>query len=173
MAVTMNYKTVFDIASEGYKAWKFVAPGFGFIVLCLLMVRFHKYLPFWPLKVTDKFKKGYAILGLAFCIFWTVTSFYSTYGQYHRLMKARNAGTYSTVEGKVTDFIPMPHEGHKNESFTVGGKRFEYSDFEVSAGFNNTASHGGPIKPGLQVRIAYVGNSIVKLEVVEKINGKP
>jgi hypothetical protein len=40
-----------------------------------------------------------------------------------------------------------------------------YSDYVVTAGFNNTASHGGPIRQDLPVRISYVGNSIVKLEI--------
>ncbi len=163
----MNYKTIFDIAIEGYKSWPFVLPGLGFIIVCVLLLRFHKYLPFWPFRLSDKSKKRYAILCLAFVVIWTITSFYSTYGEYHRLMKTRQAGTYKIVEGKVTDFIPMPYEGHKNESFTDNGERFQYSDYVVTAGFNHTSSHGGPIKPGLQVRISYVGNAIIKLEVPE------
>jgi len=51
------------------------------------------------------------------------------------------------------------------ESFTVGGRRFSYSDYEVTAGFNNTASHGGPIRAGLHVRVTYWGNLILRLEV--------
>jgi hypothetical protein len=42
---------------------------------------------------------------------------------------------------------------------------FCYSDYEVTAGFNNSASHGGPIREGLPVRVSYIGNTIVRLEV--------
>jgi hypothetical protein len=53
------------------------------------------------------------------------------------------------------------------ESFCVSGVCFRYSDYVVTAGFNQTSSHGGPIRDGLPVRVTYIGNTIVKLEVVE------
>jgi len=59
----------------------------------------------------------------------------------------------------------MPYTGHKDESFVVAGKRFQYSDFEATSAFNNSKSHGGPIDDGLQVRLWYVGNRIVKVAV--------
>jgi hypothetical protein len=36
---------------------------------------------------------------------------------------------------------------------------------KVVCGFNNTSSHGGPIREGLPVRVSYVGNTILKLEI--------
>lgn len=59
----------------------------------------------------------------------------------------------------------MPYSGHEKEWFVVAGHRFEYSDFEVSPGFNQTASHGGPIKKGMHLRVHYVDNDIARLEV--------
>jgi len=59
----------------------------------------------------------------------------------------------------------MPYSGHAMESFTVSGVPFSYSDYIPKAGFNQTSSHGGPIHEGLPVRIWYVGNEIVKLEI--------
>ena len=52
------------------------------------------------------------------------------------------------------------------ESFAVGGHRFSYSDYVVTSGFHNTASHGGPIHDGLDVRVSYLGNLILRLEIV-------
>ena len=69
------------------------------------------------------------------------------------------------TEGVISDFHMMPASGHENEWFVVNGKRFEYSDYAMTAGFNNTASHGGPIRKGLQVRVHHVGNEIAKLEI--------
>jgi hypothetical protein len=60
------------------------------------------------------------------------------------------------VQGQVEHFDPMPVRGHKNESFDVAGKHFEYSDYDLTnPGFKNAASHGGPIHDGLLVRIHY------------------
>ncbi|MBX9769509.1 MAG: hypothetical protein K2X47_19690 [Bdellovibrionales bacterium] len=53
------------------------------------------------------------------------------------------------------------------ESFMVSGVRFQYSDYVVTDGFNQTASHGGPISKGAYVRICYdpKGNHILRLEI--------
>jgi hypothetical protein len=82
---------------------------------------------------------------------------------------ARAAADSSTpvVEGQVENFKPAPAEGHQDETFTVKGVRFAYSDYVITGGFNQTQSHGGPIREGLPVRIHYLppSNLIVKLEV--------
>ncbi len=59
----------------------------------------------------------------------------------------------------------MPYAGHTKERFCVEDKCFTYSDFVPTIGFNNTSSHGGPIKAGMPVRVTFVGNTIIKLEV--------
>jgi hypothetical protein len=87
-----------------------------------------------------------------------------TLREYHRATSDFLEGRYSIVEGPVTDFVPMPYQGHALESFTVSGHRFSHSDV-VTAGFRNTASNGGPIREGLYVRITYTGNLILRLEV--------
>ena len=75
------------------------------------------------------------------------------------------------VSGVVTDFVPMPSGGHAYEHFCVHHVCFDYSDFVHTGGFNNTSSHGGPIRAGMDVRISYVersiepGNVIVRMEV--------
>jgi hypothetical protein len=76
-------------------------------------------------------------------------------------------GQYSVVEGPVTDFVPMPYEGQSQENFAVNGHRFSYSDYSMTAGLRNAASHGGPIREGLYVRISYSGNLILRLEVAQ------
>lgn len=86
-------------------------------------------------------------------------------------LQAYQKGDYQTVEGPVTDFDPMPYEGHRPECFSVQEKRFCYSDYLISPGFRNTSSHGGPIRPGLRVRISYrvagQHTSILQLDVAE------
>ena len=81
---------------------------------------------------------------------------------------ALRSGKYQVGEGRVENFVPMPVSGHAMESFSVGGVDFSYSDYSVTAGFNKTSSHGGPIRTGLPVGISYVDNEILRLEVAGK-----
>ena len=79
-------------------------------------------------------------------------------------------GEYETVEGVVERFDPMPAEGHKHESFVIGGVRFEYSDFRAQPGYHKTKSHQGVITGnGQRLRIRYTwtqshGNVILYIE---------
>jgi hypothetical protein len=102
---------------------------------------------------------------LGFAVLWTVTTFGATYIEYVQLRRTLASGAAVVIEGRVEDFDPMPYTGHKDESFVVAGKRFQYSDFDATSAFNNSKSHGGPIHEGLQVRVWYVGDRIVKLAV--------
>lgn len=160
----MEYKTVFDIAAVGYKSWDFPAFGLIFIVIGIILVANRKYLSSYsnsPLKAGNAF----GVLFLLFAVVWTLIAFASTYSEYSSLSKAANSKNVHVVEGVVTEFKPMPYSGRAKEKFCVSNTCFEYSDYIVVGGFNNTASHGGPIKEGLHVRVTYVENSILKLEV--------
>ena len=84
------------------------------------------------------------------------------------VFRAFQTGQYAIVEGTVEDFHPMPYEGHDEECFTVGSQRFCYSDYIVTPGFRNAASHGGPIRSGIHVRVAYLGGNILRLETAEQ-----
>ena len=102
---------------------------------------------------------------LVFAVCWTVASGLAVGVGSYRASHALNTGAYSVVEGRVEKFTPMPWQGHADESFDVKGVHFAYSDYAVTAGFNNSASHGGPLRAGLQVRIAYRDGEILRLEV--------
>ncbi len=81
-------------------------------------------------------------------------------------MRWLRTGEFAVVEGTVEDFVPMPAAGHANESFSVDDVRFSYSDYNLSTGaFNNTASHGGPIREGLRVRVSHHEGRILELEI--------
>jgi hypothetical protein len=89
----------------------------------------------------------------------------TTYLKYRSLSRALQDGRAAVVEGPVEQFVPMPYTGHSMERFSVAGIRFAYSDYVITGGFNNTSSHGGPIRLGRFVRITYVGEDIVRLEI--------
>jgi len=86
---------------------------------------------------------------------------------YQRAQDAYRYGQYQTIDGVVTNFHPMPYSGHQNESFVINGIQFTYSDYVLVPCFNNTASHGGPIRDGIRVRIAYSGDCILRLDIAD------
>jgi hypothetical protein len=148
----VSYTTVFDVTQSGFRHWWFPAAGLIFIVVGAGMFVFGR-------------RRVFASFFLLFACFWTLASLALTTSDYFGLAGDLRHGRCEIVEGSVEQFDPMPYTGHKDESFVVAGHRFHYSDYEVSAGFNQSTSHGGPIHDGLQVRIHCVGNRIAKLEV--------
>jgi hypothetical protein len=79
--------------------------------------------------------------------------------------RALTSHEYRVVEGRVGEFHPMPRGGHVNEEFEVNGVWFSYSTFGPTHCFSHTTSYGGPIRKGLYVRIAYIDNCILRLDV--------
>jgi len=79
-------------------------------------------------------------------------------------------GHYQVIEGPVDNFEPMNDWGNKHESFSVRGVYFRYSDFIVDQCFNDSSTHGGPIRAGLLVRVSYVDRCILRLEVADNQN---
>ena len=164
----MHYKVVFDNTTVGYTGWHFALFGMVGIVIgavFVVIVRRQGVLPFRWWSDRPRASKRFAYLMLGFPLLWTLAVLYSTYSQYAGLKKAQQSGAASVVEGPVTHFRPMPATGHAMERFCVQETCFSYSDYVVTAGFNNTSSHGGPIREGLPVRVTYVGAAIIKLEV--------
>jgi len=157
-----DYITVFDLAQAGYRQWPYAAFGLIFVGIGVVLVRYRRRLPRGPKWFPDVFPYGF----LGYSVLWTAIAFATTYAQYHHLRRVMSEGRAAIVEGPVENFVPMPYTGHgARESFTVGGARFQYSDYHITAGFNNTSSHGGPVRAGRLVRIAHVGGDIVRLEV--------
>jgi len=164
----MQYEVVFDSANAGYTTWHFALPGLVGIVIGAMLVAAvlrRGTLPIHGWSTRPTRSKVFAFFIFGFSCFWTIGAVYSTYHQYSTLAAARANGTARIIEGVVAEFTPMPVTGHSMERFCVSGQCFEYSDYVVSSGFNHTSSHGGPIRKGLPVRITYLGNTILKLEV--------
>jgi hypothetical protein len=156
----MDYKVVFDISQSGYRQWPFAAFGLIFVAVGVGLLLLRERLP-------TRTQRIFPFLFLGFAVVWTLFAFIGTWRDYSGLASAFREGRCAITEGVISDFHPMPYGGHEMEWFTVDGKRFEYSDYVVSAGFNNTASHGGPIHKGVRVRVHHRGNEIAKLEVAQ------
>ena len=112
---------------------------------------------------SNKLNKKKAGFFLFFSIALFIVNLVHDYFIHNRLLFE----TPSIVEGIVEQFKPMNYAGHDLEKFCVSNTCFTYSDFKITGGFNNTSSHGGPIKQGLYVRVSYIENVIVKIEIKE------
>ena len=163
----MEYKVVFEIASGGLGNLTFALPGLLFIGIGILLIRNRDKLsrnkPKWIVNVFSWFFFSFAVL-------WTLIAGLGIGLLQYNLRSDYADGNFNVVEGIVENFDPMPSGGHKMESFTVNGVKFEYSDFVVTPGFNNATSRGGPISESLPVRISYIRNTILKLEVRSNAN---
>ncbi len=164
----MNYRLVYDVSARPPELW---ASGLGllFVVIGAVLWRYrHRTTRYEALApwMRTAFAGGF----LGFAVLWTTVASVSLVSEYLTARRALRDETALVVEGTVDEFHPMPAAGHDTERFVVKGVRFEYSDFVVSSGFNNTSSHGGPIRAGLPVRIHYLAEArplILKLEIAE------
>ena len=163
----MQYVIVFDMAGESYPApvLPLLVVGAAALALggCALWLTFGMRLS--PLLRRVRFYSAGIALGL--CV--VLLAMRGIENRHDNLVESASSGNVQVVEGIVENFHPMPAGGHDTERFTVGDESFAYSDYEITGGFNNAASHGGPIRAGLPVRITFVQeasrNIIVKLEV--------
>jgi hypothetical protein len=152
----MQYTVVYEVAAS-QDLW-FITPGVLFLAIGAAGVAWRRYF--------ESRAVGVAAFGLlGFAVLWLTLALVAVLGGSARLAGALEEGRCAVVEGEVADFVPAPYQGHAMESFTVAGQRFEYSDYVISPGFHQSASHGGPIRAGRRVRIHHVGNDIARLEV--------
>jgi hypothetical protein len=176
----MSYTTAFEITQKPFE-WRFSAIGLIFVGLGIVFILFGPRLERLNASMSSGLaswlKPGFGVkpknLGWFFVIFasgWTLMVFTSTYSSYIKCYNAYRTGRYSIVEGSVEDFHPMPYTGHLLECFKVKNQQFCYSDYVVSPAFNQSTSHGGPIRAGLPVRISYIEDDsfdglILRLEI--------
>ena len=160
----MTYVTAFSVSDHPFRNWWFPAFGLIFVAIGLawvlrpdLFASFSRH----RFRRSRPFRWYFFLFGCAWTIIVSATTGVGSYRAYWAL----GSGNYQTVEGKVSNFVPAPFEGHRDESFDVNGIHFAYSDYVIISGFHQTASHGGPIRRGLPVRIAYRDGEIIKLEV--------
>ena len=152
-----QYKIAFELSDRREIWW------FPILFLALLCIGFYLVKRYRRHKLMEELVGWtFLIIGLAGPLLFG-WAFYSSFSYKRALL----TGRYNVVTGRVEHFHPMPIQGHSEETFVVSGVRFSYSDYEVTYCFNQSASHGGPIRDGLPVRISYIDNCILKLETGE------
>lgn len=157
------WRTVFD-ASNKPLDWGFMLAGVPFLTAAIVMWLFRRH--------PAMRRRGGTIFPLfmgGFSLLWTVLVSVFLLTGYLAAQSALREGTAQVVEGPVENFHPMPFTGHDTERFDVGGVHFEYGDYGITSGFNNSSSHGGPVRAYEYVRIHYIagpsGPVIVRLEI--------
>jgi len=158
MEVT-EWVTLFDIANVEFRGWNFVNIGLLFVVVGITMKALEAR---WNVTFTIPWLANIVFFG---SVFWSIGIGGGMYRQYHNIQTQYTSGAFSSVTGKVEKFTPSSKNRHNVESFFVGDKRFSYSDYILTPGFNNMRENGGPIFEGLFVRVGYIDDVIVRLEV--------
>jgi hypothetical protein len=158
----VGYRTVFDVAQSGYHHWPFALFGLIFVVVgfampALIRLGIVRKSPAWM-------QKWFPRIFVVFGTLWTAAVLAGTFVDYRKAVNALRNDEAKVVEGRVEHYSQVPT---KSESFEVNGVKFWYSDNVVIAGFNHTAFHGGPIRPGLPVKIWYWRGEILRLEIKE------
>lgn len=71
------------------------------------------------------------------------------------------------LEGAVEHFDPLRSvwNGSWYESFEVGGVQLRYPLLAKGCGFHHTSLEGGPIRPGMRVRVTEWKGEILRVEV--------
>jgi hypothetical protein len=162
----MEYWTVFDILQVGYRSWPSVLVGLAFMLIGVSMFVFPRFWEKIPLRGPEFMRRYSAYILTGFAAIWTLFAFVGTYSDYAYAKNEYLQGKAEVIEGTVSNFKPGTNmRGSAYESFCVKDKCFTYSDYEEQAGFNTMTINGGPIREGLPVRVTFVGNTIVKLEV--------
>src|SRR5262245_4098233 len=158
----MQYQVVYDIQHISYPSWWifgvgliFVSAGTFFLLRNTAFIKsiFDKGGPELRVLMPPFFAIGFGLL-------WIVIGCLN-YAHFANLRGLAHAENVDVVEGTVTQFVPMPYEGHADEIFVVNGHRFAYSEYDDATGFHHTQSHGGPIREGQHVRITYSGKDIL------------
>lgn len=152
----MPYVTVFDISKQPFEWWW---PAIGVVIFVAGI---------FLMKFVSRWQRNAKVVGWIMVILgpiFTIVVYNSVNSMWADWRRAYERGSYFTVEGVVQDFKPMPYEGHQDECFRVRNQQFCYSDYVVQPGFRQSASHGGPIREGLPVRIAYYEGQILRLDI--------
>jgi hypothetical protein len=158
----MAPKIIFDVATKPF-AWEPMwAAIVGFLFGCVLIVlKKLKWRHAMSISVGFVFMLAAVVYAGRDATRWYISRQHN--------VKALTSGQYKIAQGVVETFHPMPDDGSSNESFTVSGYAFSYSDYSEltpSTCFNQTAAHGGPIHPGMLLRIKFVDQCILQIEVL-------
>jgi hypothetical protein len=155
----MQYQTLFDISTAGYKEWEFaiisavLVAANGVVLLFFGRARFRV-----ALHVMSAI-----VVAVSFCM---------PYWDHSRLVQAYQNRAYQVAEGQVENYWEREwysrrkKQTYRQEGFTVGGVRFAYSR-SAEAGFTNHQDPRIPLRNGMILRVSYVADQQLDRDAVE------
>src|SRR5216684_4032508 len=155
-----EFTAVYDITTTSFPWRELLVPPVLALVFAIAWILWTKYD-----KPPRRFARILPWLALLFSIAWT--AMWAGVGTVN-LLRARKAtveGHANVIEGTVHDFVPEPSGGHASEHFSVKGKTFYYASGVLMPGFRQSQRVGGPIRNGLYLRVHYLDDDILKLEI--------
>lgn len=159
------YRVVYDAGAHFPFEWVLLIPFAMFAIGLGVSIHLHRQN---GTSRSDGFRRGFIMI-------WTIGAgllgiglLIDTNNRFVYYRDSLSSGRVRVVEGVVSHFDPEPPEGHHYESFDVLDQHFSYSQYVLNAGFNHSRGAGGPIRDGLQVRIAYLDGQILRLEIADR-----
>jgi hypothetical protein len=163
-----GFTVAFNILDENQAEWSCLLLGIGPLLGLLFLPVLIK---FGVLPSPRAFLKPFILL-VCGLIFVSVFFFVRLHA-YRDYRQALLSGQTSYVEGNIEYFSESQNAGgnkysllpHRVISFAVNGVYFSSSETMVSIGFNAAKSQDNRIQDGNYVRVWYIGNDILKLEI--------
>lgn len=160
------YETLYDIRATSPVNWFILVWGLAFIVAGVWFVLNYRG------NDTDRRPLWFRIAWLAFAVLWTMLGVGLPLSSHLRNSAALTEGNVHIAEGRIANFSST--SDCKNERFTAAGHSFQYSYYEEMGRFDHPEPCGGPLRPGMYVRISYVNDDdIVKIEQRERVGRHP
>ncbi len=146
----MQYQTLFDISTAGYKEWEFAIISAVLVAVNVVVLLFFRWVRFrTPLHVMSAI-----VVLVSFCM---------PYWDHSRLLRAYRNREYQVVEGRVENYSDREwynrkkKQTYRQEGFTVGGVRFAYYR-GAEAGFTNHQDPRILLRDGMVLRVSYVAD---------------
>lgn len=156
----------YDMESQGFQYWHLlILSPFGFVMGIAVFFVVNDFMKNVWLRLYCKSGAIIFVLGWVWLGAWVLLG---PYIQYRDVLNSIKADNVHTVFGEVSNFKPASHYGSRHESFVVAFKNFSYSPNDIKPGFRTTRDEGNPIRIGDFVRISYVGQTIVKIELCSR-----
>lgn len=158
--MTSAYVTVFDSTDATFtEIWAPVI--FGVLAVCFAAALWFKRESMMPNR-SERGRVVVAALVIWATVGWTGLAAYRIGTAEYAIKKAMREQTVQSVEGYISTYKPRFNGGSFPERFCVQQKCFSFFDYLPDVGFHTS----GVVASNMLVRLWFVGNSIIRLDIV-------